>query len=186
MASCRPPAKSVDGDLVHGYALAASRLALVVGAAILLQALERLAVAGGHPQLLTALLEVVLVALEVMARGRDSALGTLKEGLAGQQIGDRGLAGCGLELGGACLGDTLVRALELLAAQLMLLHGLGESLLGRVLAALAQGAHALESEPERRTVHGPVVGHAAPSFSVLDGCPSVIPTSTSSREIGRR
>ena len=44
-------------------------------------------------------------------------------------------------------------------------HGAGELLLGGVFTTLAQGAHSLEAEAERGSVHGPVLGRPAAGLS---------------------
>jgi hypothetical protein len=79
--------EALDGDLVELDALQAQLLAVVVGAAALLEPLQRLALARGLGELLAPLIEDQLVPPEIGLRGAVGALGPLQVRLVGEVVG---------------------------------------------------------------------------------------------------
>ena len=148
------------GDLVEHGALRARDGARVVGAAALLQPLERLPVSRGFAQRVDARADLGVVAVEVEAAGLARLLDPLQVRLRGEQVGGAGgAARGGGALRGKRAGDILAHRAQPLGAARLAVQRPGELLLGEVLAALAQRTQALQGEAERR--HGPVIGRVA-------------------------
>jgi hypothetical protein len=97
------------------------------------------------------------VPLELQARGLVGALGALEVSLAGEHVARVAGDARGVDLRGPRVGDPRGGGLDLLLATAVTQHGAGELFLGGVLTTLAQSTHPFESEPERGSVHGPVL-----------------------------
>src|ERR1035438_7205121 len=78
-SSCRPPAKAIDRDLVEHDSLVTGHLQLVVGAAALLEALQRLALPRGDCQQLTHASQLNRLTIEIVAPGHVSPFGALQD-----------------------------------------------------------------------------------------------------------
>src|SRR3954454_3294596 len=147
-------AVDAERDLIEVDLVQARDLAIVIRAAAALQALDDLAVAGGHGEGLTPGRDLGVATIELQGGLASVALGALDPGLGGQQIGPRrtgaqrraesGLAGR--------RSDQRRLAQHGLAAQAMR-ELAGKLLAGTLFHALAQGPHAFEAELEGRMVH---------------------------------
>jgi hypothetical protein len=137
----------------------------VLGPAVLLQALEGLAVASGLHQRIAALGKDELVPAKVVTAGLMGALSALEVSLTRQQVrcSDRG--GHRAQLALPRLGDALRRGCNLVLAALMLRHGTGQCLLGGIFMALTQGANTFQSKAEGGTRHARVFGRGVHGFS---------------------
>jgi len=148
-----------QGDLVEHGALGARDGALVVGAAALLQPLERLTVASGLAQRLAARADFGIVAVEVELADFARLLHPLQVSLVGCEVdGARRPGRGGRALCGERAGDLIAHRAQPLGAARLAVQRSGKLLLGKILAALAQRAQALQGKAEGR--HGPVVGRA--------------------------
>ena len=151
------------GDLVEHRAFGAGDGAIVVGAAALLQALERLALPRGLAQRVATCPDFGVVAVKVVLAGLANLLHPFEVGLVGGEVGGaRRPSGRGRALRVERAGDLLAHRTQPLGAALLAVQRTGKLLLGEILAALAQRPQALEGEAERR--HGPVVGPAGTNW----------------------
>jgi hypothetical protein len=162
-ASCRsPPAEAIEGDLIERRCLDASLLAFVVPTAVLLQALECLALTCSVGQLGTALGHRLILAAEILGVCTDGVLGPLEVGLSRHQINRACSRGGQVQLSVTRAGNSIGRLLQLAFRTLTLDHRAGECLLCGILAALSQSTHALESKSVRGTGHVLFIGVLAP------------------------
>src|SRR5436305_8838804 len=116
----------------------------VLVAAALLQALQRAVVAGGPHERAAARVDVGLAAAEIECGRLARELSALEVGLVCDEVG----AAAGRRRTPAAAGreHALVSGVEALFATPLLGEAGGEELLGVLLGALAQSAHALEPE----------------------------------------
>lgn len=128
----------------------AARLAQVLGAMALLQALEHLSLASHFAQLGVTVGNLGLVVCQLARAGAALGLDMLDEGLTGVQLrGAHSGAGAYCQtLLGACVVEVCLYRAQVIEARRALRDGLGECQPGHVLAALAQGTDALQSETE--------------------------------------
>src|SRR6202020_685944 len=163
--SCGSPAIAVEGNLVERHAFLTIGLALVAGALVLLQALERLTLLRGLEENLPALDQLDLVAPQILLGGLMGALGALQVRLPGDQVGGADRQARRVDLSGASARDPTSGSLYFLFAAAVAQKRAGQLLLGRILPTLAQGADAFESEAERGSVHGPLLDRLARGLS---------------------
>src|ERR1700761_8875059 len=166
--SCRPPPKSVEGDLIEVDGLDPRLLTLVIAAALLLEALQRLAVARRIGQFALALDERLLAPVQVLLGRPVGLLGPLQVRLAAHELQRAGGRARGVQLGRARGGHPLGGLLHLALAARAIHHRAGERLLGSILVALAQCAHPLEAKSKRGTSHAHVVGRPTGAFNAMD------------------
>jgi hypothetical protein len=93
-------------------------------------------------------------------------LGALEVSLASEHLGGAARDAGGVDLGRVGVRDASGGRLHLLLAAAMAQHGAGERLLGGVFMTLAKSTHPLESEAERGSGHGRVLGRPRPPLSV--------------------
>jgi hypothetical protein len=155
--SCRCLAEAVYCDLVERCAFEAIGFALVVSAAAILQALERLAFLGRVAQACETLLQSAIVKFEIVAAGGAEFFHPFDEGLVPEQL--VGSAGLGTALSSLCLLERLLGLAQFVGAALAQHHRVGDFLAGEILMLLAECANAFEAKSERGTrCHSQVVG----------------------------
>lgn len=154
--------------LVEDRVLRARLGAGMVGAAALLQALERLPVAGRLAQRVAAGGDLRLVAAEVQLAGLAGLRDALQVGLVREQVVRADGLGRGRALGGESARQLLAHRPQAIGGARVPGQRPGELLLGEILTALAQGAKTLEREAER--THD-LVGRPSPAdLDPLDRC----------------
>jgi hypothetical protein len=155
--SCCVSPEGVERDLVEPDAREALDLEAVLGGAALLEALERLAVAGGGGEKLAVAGDLDVVLLHVLALCGRRALGALEVCLQLDQLGGADRRGRGLQLRGPGLLDALLGVAQRVLRRALARHRTRKLLLGEVLAPLAQVTDLLESKLEwSGTAHDPV------------------------------
>jgi hypothetical protein len=146
-----------EADLVERGLRATAHLGLVLCTPTALEALDRLALAGGGGQRLAALGDGDVATAEVGGRVDPTALRALHPRLDGEEVGARGaVADHGVAPEGARRGDGRRGLAEDRLARDAVRQLTGELLAGLVLRALAQGLHPLQAERERLGLHAPV------------------------------
>ena len=128
----------------------ALQLAHMLGAVALFEALKHLAIARHLAKLGVAVGDLTVVMGQLAGAGEALHLDVLHEGLPGLQLGgaDGGAGIGGLTLLGAGMLKVGLDRTQMVKAAAALRDGLRERQSGHVLAALAQGTHALQSETE--------------------------------------
>jgi len=137
-------------------------LAIMLCALALLQTLEHPMIAGGGAELTAAFGDVRLVLGQFTHPVDPLCLDLFDEGLTrGELLGaEDGRLGGGVALFGTGVLEMHVDGLEAVLTTAQTRGCLSELLTGEILAALTQGADALESEPEGGScVHVRVIGH---------------------------
>ena len=140
----------------------------VVGAAVLLEALQRLTVARGLGERVAALLDTVLAAVEIVLARPVGALGALQVGLAGHQIGGAHRRRRGVELGLAGRATRCGGVVHLLLGAEPVLHGAGEGFL----ASSSARSRNARTRSRRNRNEGPVMvsySAASPRTSIRLG-----------------
>lgn len=157
-----------ERDLVERHGLGARLGTGVVGATTLLQALERLALAGRFDEGVTARRDLGLMAVEIELTGLTRLCDALEVGLLGDQVLPAQRRGRRGPLSFERAAQLLAHRPQAIGAARPPGHRPGELLLGKVLTTLAQCAQTFEGEAER--AHGPGSRPPDPELYLLDGC----------------